>query len=1134
MSYTSVKIEPLGKENFDTWKIQIEALLIKNDSWKYVNGTIPKPKEPPEAVTTWESNDAKARSDLILTICPSELKQIKNCPTSKDIWNKLHSVYQSQGPARKAMLLKTLILLKMKNGEDMRDHIRNFFDVVDKLEEMELCIINDLLAILLLYSIPDEYETFRIAIETQEKLPQLEALKIKLLEEYEARKRNSKENVSDAMFINKNPDSGASSHMCSEKAKFQEMKTPKVQTLNLANSCSTKIVGSGTVQLSVEENLTVRLDETLYVPDLRSNLLSVAKMTEHGFEVIFRRNEAIVTNPDTGENVMVARRDKDMYYTDELSEESRVSQISMSLQEWHERFGHLNEKDLKNIIHKQKVDGIDIKADEALPVCETCVKGKYLQMYKCLVEKKTERKIKTVRSDNGTEYTSHYLEDFLKQEGIRHELTVEYTPQQNGVAERKNRSLVETARNRCPSRSLEGEIPFKMWTGRTPIVSYFRKFGTTAFALDKTPGKGKFDSRSKKCIFIGYSVQSKAYRLWDPEARKVIRSRDVTFTGRNQAENDFTDFIDEEIFKKNPENAIEFNVPETQKEDKQTETCDLEADGETLVEEEIPVIMKREVNEEEVEPEEEENHENEELHDVAGLIEFGDPQTVSEALSSPEAADWKKAMNAEYEALKRNQTWIIVDRPQGKKTVESRWVLRTKFKKDGSVDRRKARLVAKDFTQKPGIDFNETFAPVARLGSIRLFMAIAVELGLQVHQLDFTSAYLNGEIEEEVFMEVPRNKVCLIRKALYGLKQSGRQGYKKLDEKLKQQKLKPLNSDPCVYINKEDGNIVIVVIYVDDLMVASDNPKKLQRLKLELSKSFEMKDLGPLSFCLGIEFTQNVEKQTITMSQSKYIKEILSRFNMENCKGVTTPINLNEKLSKEMCPKTEEEKKPVELLPHQSLVGSLMYLAVSTRPDIAHAVSMLSQFNTNFGEQHWRAAKRILRYLKNTENLGLMFKKSGQELVGYADADWGASIDDRRSYTGYVFNFANVAVSWESRKQRTVAMSSTEAEYMALSESTKEAIHLRRFLSEVLDQPSTTIIFNDNQGAGQLSKNNVFHNRTKHVDIRHHFIREAVERGDIKVEYLPTDQMPADVLTKGLSSPKQNKCIHALGMTTTT
>ncbi|KAH0809106.1 hypothetical protein GEV33_013683 [Tenebrio molitor] len=989
--------------------------IYKNNSWKYVNGTIPKPKEPPEAVTTWESNDAKARSDLILTICPSELKQIKNCPTSKDIWNKLHSVYQSQGPARKAVFLKTLILLKMKNGEDTRDHIGNFFDFVDKLEEMDLCIINDLLAILLLYSIPDEYEPFRIAIETQKKTFQMPCSLMKILvvgadgrvvegratlsrhhrevsrvqipgrmglpwmlcvvvfvlcrpekgeekgwawvagESTPEPRRTTKEKMRNQAdrkrYLIGLLDSGASLHMCSEKAKFQEIKTPKVQTLNLANSWSTKIVGSGTVRLSVEENLTVRLDETLYVPDLRSNLLSVAKMTEHGFEVIFRRNEAIITNPDTGENVIVARRDKDMYYIDELSEESRGSQISRSLQEWHERFGHLNEKDLKNIICKQKVDGIDIKADEALPVCETCVKGKQTRKpftryfvtfiddksrccevyfmkkkseviekfkeYKSLVEKKTEQKIKTVRSDNGTEYTSHYLKDFLKQESIRHELTVEYTPQQNGVAERKNRSLEETAR--C--LRIQSGFPASFWAEAILTANHIRN---------------RCPSRS-----LG-------------EARKVIRSRDVTFTERNQAENDFTDFMDEEIFKKNPE-----NVPETQKEDKQTEICDLEEDGETLVEEEngeeIPVIMKRglgrpkKVNEHEAELEEEENHENEELHDVAGLID-------------PEAAAWKKAMNAEYEALKRNKTWIIVDRPQGKKTVESRWVLRTKLKKDGSVDRRKARLVAKGFTQKPGIDFNETFAPVARLGSVRLFMTIAVELGLQVNQLDFTSAYLNGEIEE-VFMEVPSefydilnekesrkfrgNKVCLIRKALYGLKQSGRQWYKKLDEKLKQQTPKPLNFDSCVYITQEDGNIVIVVIYVDDLMVASGNPRKLQRLKSELSKFFETKDLG-----------------------------------------VTTPINPKEKLSKEMCPKTEEEKKAVEKLRYQSLVGSLMYLLTACR--------------------------------------------------------------------------------------------FTEAEYVALSKSRKEAIHLRRFLSEILDQPSTTIIFNDNQGAGQLSKNHVFHNGTKH------------------------------------------------------
>lgn len=201
MSYASVKIEPLGKENFDTWKIQIEALLIKNNAWKYVKGTLTKPTAPEAAIDDWETNDAKAKSDLILAICPSELKQIKNCTTSKEVWDKLHSVYQSKGPARKATLLKSLILLKLKNGEDMRDHLHNFFDIVDKLHEMELEINDDLLAILLLYSVPDEYESFRIAIETQEKLPSPENLKIKLLEEYEARKRNGGDNIQGAMFV---------------------------------------------------------------------------------------------------------------------------------------------------------------------------------------------------------------------------------------------------------------------------------------------------------------------------------------------------------------------------------------------------------------------------------------------------------------------------------------------------------------------------------------------------------------------------------------------------------------------------------------------------------------------------------------------------------------------------------------------------------------------------------------------------------------------------------------------------------------------------------------------------------------------------------------------------------------------
>lgn len=266
------------------------------------------------------------------------------------------------------------------------------------------------------------------------------------------------------------------------------------------------------------------------------------------------------------------------------------------------------------------------------------------------------------------------------------------------------------------------------------------------------------------------------------------------------------------------------------------------------------------------------------------------------------------------------------------------------------------------------------------------------------------------------------------------------------------------------------------------------------------------------------------------MSQEKYVQDILRRFKMEDCKPVETPMNPAVKLSKNMCPTTEEEKKYMSQVPYRNLIGSLMYLATSTRPDIAHAISALSQFNENPGEEHWKAAKRVLRYLKKTEKLKIVFTKKGDNLMGYSDADWGANIDDRKSYTGYLFMFAGGVINWSSRKQKTVAMSSAEAEYMALSEAAKETIYLRRFLSEIIGELGTTVIFCDNQSAGLMAKNPVFHERTKHIDIKYHFLRDSVESGNLKIEYLPSEQMPADVLTKGLSSLKHRNCIKEIGL----
>ncbi|KRX56900.1 Retrovirus-related Pol polyprotein from transposon TNT 1-94 [Trichinella sp. T9] len=1332
---TTVKIELLGKENYDTWKLQAQAILVKNDLWEFVNGTKRRPKivkddeSSLEAAQKWDISDQKAKADLILSISPLELREIKDCETSNEIWLKLASIYESKGPARKATLLKRLILSKMNDEQNLNDFLREFFNCVDKLKAMDLEIADDLLSILLLYAIPDSYESFRVAIESRDELPKPEVLKIKLLEECEARK-NREPKHDDAMFARgkcqsknsqraiENPhrkdnvkpfkykchrcgkvghmakhcrsnpapqsqqrrrntqmthqdcypdktseislciggrsnlkwclDSGASSHMCSNKEMFLSMKNMK-RTLSLANNKSTEIMGTGTANLEIpgsDGTRSVKLHDTLYVPDLRSNLLSVAKITENGFQVTFQENAAIIANQNLG-TVMVAHKENGLYYVESptfiaATAESKVP----TLMEWHRRLGHLNERSLLELTRHEKVFGMKV-GKEKLPVCEICIKGKQTQSpfpknqakrrcrplelihtdicgpmrqnsiggskyfvtfiddysrwceiyflknrnevldafmdFKSHAENQTGNKIKTLRSDNATEYCSENFQKFLRVNGIRHETSVQYTPQQNGVAERKNRTLLDMARcmllesklslnfwaeaistacyirNRCPSKSLNGEIPLTLWNGRKLTLNYFRTFGEKAYVLDKSPGKGKFSTRSKECIFIGYSTESKAYRLWCPAERKVLRSRDVKFTGK---------FGNDETLHQPTAQNQEWPANDTC--EKETETLELQLttnesndthqSGGTLVQNEAEQVTetrkmkvlpgrprlvrsgrrgrpKKVYRKEEVQPVTCEN--------VASIAEMNDPKSVTEALSCRESKEWLEAMKREYEALVKNNTWEIVNRPQRQKVIACQWVYNTKFNADGSIKQRKARLVAKGFLQRPNIDFHETYAPVARLSSIRTILAISANYGLIAHQLDFVSAYLNGEIEEEIYMEIPEKldevlkcskvkqnldgKVCRIRKALYGLKQSGRQWYRKLDEKLSQYGLKATSGDPCVYFERRGRELTIAAIYVDDVIIASNNNARLDELKKALAKSFEMKDMGPIHYCLGIEIKQNANGD-IEMSQRKYIMDILERFRMMDSKTVETPIDASNKLSAEMCPRTETEKAEMQNTPYRSLVGSLMYLSVSTRPDIAFAVSLLSQFNENYGSQHWTAAKRVLRYLKKTASYGLRFQRNSGALMGFSDADWGGNSDDRRSYTGYVFKFGNAAISWESRKQRTVALSSTEAEYMALSEACKEAIHLKQMIREITGLCKSVVLQSDNQSALKLARNPVFHARTKHIDIRYHFIREAAERKDVELRYLPTGQMVADVLTKGLFKPKHGKCISEMGL----
>ena len=322
----------------------------------------------------------------------------------------------------------------------------------------------------------------------------------------------------------------------------------------------------------------------------------------------------------------------------------------------------------------------------------------------------------------------------------------------------------------------------------------------------------------------------------------------------------------------------------------------------------------------------------------------------------------------------------------------------------------------------------------------------------------------------------------------------------------------------------------MVSLYVDDLMIASNCDKLCSDLKSNLNERFEMKDLGRVQVCLGLEFRWLSDGSCI-LSQERFLKKILERFNMTNCKPIGCPIAAGQKLTKAMCPTSEGEVKEMESVPFRSAVGSLIYLVTGTRPDIAVAVGEVAKFCNNPGKTHWAAVKRILRYLKGTENHGLLFNPSNDTLVGYSDADWAGDLDSRRSTTGYLFMIGGVPVSWKSKRQPTVALSTAESEYMALSAACQEAIWLRRILRNFSsEQKSSTIVFEDNQGCIALAKNPVAHDRTKHIDIRYHFIRDLIESGDIDVKYKMTEEMLADILTKGMNLERHVKLCQEINL----
>ena len=504
------------------------------------------------------------------------------------------------------------------------------------------------------------------------------------------------------------------------------------------------------------------------------------------------------------------------------------------------------------------------------------------------------------------------------------------------------------------------------------------------------------------------------------------------------------------------------------------------------------------------------------------------PRNIEEALDSPQ---WKAAVFEEIRALKKNETWKLVELPPDTKVVGCKWVFTVKYNASGSIERYKARLVAKGFTQTYGIDYTETFAPVAKLNTIRVLLSVAVNLDWELHQLDVKNAFLNGDLEEEVYMSQPpgfeeplkTNTVCKLNKSLYGLKQSPRAWFNRFLKVVKGFGYSQGQTDHTLFVkHSEIGKMAVLIVYVDDIIITGNHIEEINSMKRMLAKEFEVKDLGTLKYFLGMEFARS--KKGISVSQRKYTLDLLKETGMLGSRPSKTPIELGDK-------KKMFDGGPVDKGRYQQLVGKLIYLS-HTRPDIAFAVSLVSQYMHDPCQGHLNAVYRILRYLKQTPGKGLFFKKNTERKVEvFTDADWAGSIDDRKSTSGYCTKIWGNVVTWRSKKQTVVARSSAEAEYRAMAHGVCEAIWIKRLLEELkIEYEAPIQLYCDNQSTISIAHNPIHHDRTKHVEVDRHFIKEKIDGGIISIRDVHTDHQLADILTKGLSDQVFNFLVNKLGL----
>lgn len=791
-----------------------------------------------------------------------------------------------------------------------------------------------------------------------------------------------------------------------------------------------------------------------------------------------------------------------------------------------------------------------------------------LREYVEMTKTKFLQKPKMMRSDRGGEYVGNVTTKLLNSEGIQTQFTAPSTPQQNGVAERKNRSLVEMARcmlldaklsrtfwaeainmanylqNRLPTRAIEA-TPYELWNGKRPGVTHFQAFGTKCFVHIPAEKRHKLENTAKQMILVGYDEQSKAYRCYDQASKKLVISRDVRFAG----------FAETDSMNSTPNHKVneEVNVNGQSNSDEFQDYDFLSEDDENKEYEEV-------IGENEI-PAEDENHDDQHHTQQQQTLRQSDrrtkgippqrlieemkivqhkvvePKTLEEALNSELKSYWKQAIEDEMLSLKKNRTWELCELPKDRKAIGCKWTFKAKTDSNGNVARFKARLVAQGFSQKFGTDYDQVFAPVAKQTTFRTLLVIASKENLIVQHIDAKAAFLNGELEETIYMKQPPgfeegepNLVCKLKKSLYGLKQAAKIWNDAMHNLLTSGGFIQNRADPCLYKKKFAGECSYLLIFVDDIILAAKSNQEIESMKEFIASKFEIQDLGEVKQYLGIEVSKTTDN-FYAISQSKYIQSILVDFGLTDAKESSIPMRVDygsENNGDEGLLMTNSD--------YQKLIGWLLFLSVNTRPDISAAISILAQRVSQPRQEDWNELKRVVKYLKCTINSKLVLgqvehNKRNELLHGYADASYADKSLNRKSISGNVFFVNGGLVSWSSRKQNCVALSSTEAEFVALSEACQEACWLRRLLEDMEQETNgPTVMYEDNQSCLKFIGEQKVSNRTKHIDTREYFVKDYVDRKMVSCVYCPTDRMLADLLTKPLAPARHELLRRMCGL----